>query len=165
LKDFKKLYELYSKDLFNYLFYLTHNHSLSEELVQETFYQAFKSIHRFRGESKVKTWLFQIAKHLYYNHLRDNPFPTHLHFDDKRESGANPETPETILQKKEEEKSLHYALTELKEPYKQVVILRAFSELSFKEIGNVFSNTDNWARVTFYRAKLQLQSILSEVRK
>src|SRR5699024_5778820 len=100
-------YELYSKDLFNYLLYLTHSHSLSEELVQETFYQAFKSIHRFRGESKVKTWLFQIAKHLYYKHIRDNPFPTNLHFDDERESGANSENPETILQKKEEEIKLH----------------------------------------------------------
>jgi RNA polymerase sigma-70 factor (ECF subfamily) len=165
LKEFKKLYELYSKDLFNYLYYLTNNYSLAEEIVQETFYQAFKSIHRFRGESKVKTWLFQIAKHLYYNHLRANPFPSHSHFDEGKESVANLETPETILQKQEDERNLHYAITKLKEPYKQVVILRAFSELSFKEIGDVFSNTDNWARVTFYRAKLQLQSILSEVRK
>ncbi|MFD1416947.1 RNA polymerase sigma factor [Oceanobacillus jeddahense] len=165
MREFKKLYELYSKDLFSYLFFLTNNHALAEELVQETFYQAFKSIHRFRGESKVKTWLFQIAKHLYYNHRRENPFPANLHFDDERDSGANTETPETILQKKEDEENLYDAIAKLREPYKQVVVLRTFSELSFKEIGEIFSNTYNWARVTFYRAKIQLQSIMSEVRK
>lgn len=49
MKEFKELYGLHSKDLFNYLYYLTNDSSLAEELVQETFYQAFKSIHRFHN--------------------------------------------------------------------------------------------------------------------
>ncbi len=124
------------------------------------------SIHRFQGKSKVKTWLFQIAKHVYYKHLKKNPFPSNLQFDDSGESLANLDTPETILQKKEDDMFLHFAITELKEPYKQVMVLRAFNELSFKEIGDIFSNSENWARVTFYRAKLQLHDILMrEVKK
>lgn len=166
MKEFKKLYEIYSKDLLNYLFYLTNDHSLAEELVQETFYQAFLSIHRFQGKSKVKTWLFQIAKHVYYKHLKKNPFLVKLNFDDSSESIADLETPETILQQKEDDKFLHFTITVLKEPYKQVMILRAFNELSFKEIGDIFFKNENWARVTFYRAKLQLHDILKkEVRK
>ena len=50
----------------------------------------------------------------------------------------------------------------LKEPYKQVVILRAFNELSFKEIGEILSESENWARVTFHRGKQKLQTILNK---
>jgi RNA polymerase sigma-70 factor (ECF subfamily) len=162
LKEFKELYELYSKDLFNYLYYLTNDSSLAEELVQEIFYQAFKSIHRFQGKSKVRTWLYQIAKHVYYKHLKKNHSYKSERFDEGIGYIADYDTPDTVFQKKEEEKILHRSIMSLEEPYKQVVILRAFNELSFKEIGEILSESENWARVTFHRGKQKLQTILKK---
>ncbi|MGM0885259.1 MAG: RNA polymerase sigma factor [Bacillota bacterium] len=163
MKEFKELYGLYSKDLFNYLLYLTNDNSLAEELVQETFYQAFKSIHRFQGKSKVKTWLYQIAKHVYYNQLRKNTSSYKVeHFHEEVGHTDNFDTPELLFEKKEEVKLLHSAIMELQEPYKQVVILRAFNELSFQEIGEILAESENWARVTFHRGKQKLQTILKK---
>jgi RNA polymerase sigma-70 factor (ECF subfamily) len=159
LKDFKELYRLHSKQLFSYLFYLTNDRSLAEELVQETFYQAFKSIHRFKGNSKIKTWLFQIAKHVYYKHLKKNP----LNIDEFNETDGNItsfSSPEKILEKEEQEQLLHEGIQQLKEPYKQVVILRSYNELSFKEIGEILLESENWARVTFHRGKQKLREYL-----
>ncbi|MFJ7508341.1 RNA polymerase sigma factor [Peribacillus simplex] len=159
MKDFKEFYRLYSKELYNYLFYLTNDRTLAEELVQETFYQAFKSIHRFKGDSKIKTWLYQIGKNVYYKYLKMNS-PNNDVFDENDGNFANISTPENILQKEEQDRALHQAIQQLKEPYKQVVILRSFNELSFKDIGEVFLESENWARVTFHRGKHKLRTIL-----
>lgn len=159
LDDFKKLYNLYSKDLYKYMFYLTHDSDLSEELVQETFYQAFISIHRFKGHSKIKTWLYQIGKNVYYKNARKK-LPKHDLFDEENCNFDIKSTPETILQLFEQQLELYTAIRKLTEPYKEVVILRSFNELSFKEIGEVFSESENWARVTFHRGKLKLRAAL-----
>ena len=65
----KEVYEENVKAVYKYLFCLTHNADLAEELTQETFYQAAKGIDHFRGECKVSVWLCQIAKRLWYKEL------------------------------------------------------------------------------------------------
>ena len=69
MEDFEQLYCLYSKQLYKYLLYISGDKYLAEELLQETYYQALKSIFRFKGDSKVSTWLYQISKNVYLKHL------------------------------------------------------------------------------------------------
>lgn len=159
MRDFRELYSLYSKQLYNYLFFLTNNSFEAEELVQETFYQAFKSIYRFNGDSSVKTWLYQIGKNVYYKHQRKNT-AQHTEFDPNHKSFTDFSSPDKILEKEEQEKILHQSISQLKEPYKQIVILRSFNELSFKEIGDIFQMSENWARVNFHRGKQTLGEFL-----
>lgn len=71
-------------------------------------------------------------------------------------------TPDRVLEQVEQERDLHKAIHKLNEPYKQVVILRSFNELTFKEVGEIFSESENWARVTFHRGKLKLREILKK---
>lgn len=161
MNDIKELYRIHSKELFNYLLYLTNDNSLAEELMQETFLQAFTAIHRFKGKSKVRTWLYQIAKHVYYKHQKKNRFQKVI-IGDNEEKLVSPITPEKVLVEKESNELLYSSIEKLKEPYKQVIILRTFSELSFKDIGEIFTKNENWARVTFHRGKLQLLALLEK---
>lgn len=161
MEDFNRLYKIHSLGLFNYLYYLTGDYSQANELLQETFYQAFLSIHRFKGKSTVKTWLYQIAKHVYYKDLTKTKRENKIHIDDVAESEVmNNLTPEKIVEMKERDEMLINSLNQLKEPYKQIIILRGYSNLSFKEIGEIHSSSENWARVTFHRGKLQLLKIM-----
>lgn len=74
MKQIEKLYELYKQDIYFYLLSLTHNHTLSEDLLSETFVHAITSIERFEGKSSIKTWLFSISRNLWLQHLRkDKP--------------------------------------------------------------------------------------------
>ena len=57
---------------------------------------------------------------------------------------------------------IHRMLHRLEEPYREIFSLRIFAELSFKEIGAVFGKTENWARITFFRAKKQLIALLEQ---
>ena len=53
-------------------------------------------------------------------------------------------------------------LHNLEEPYKEVFQLRIFGELSFRDIGKIFGKSENWARITYHRAKLKLQEKMEE---
>lgn len=68
--NIEEIYCQYSKDVLNYLFFLTDDEELSQDLTQETFYRATKNIDNFRGDCKISVWLCQIGKHLWYNELR-----------------------------------------------------------------------------------------------
>ena len=67
--DIDKLYKDYARKVHSYLFYLCKDNHMADDLTQETFYQAMKSIDKFRGECKVSVWLCQIAKHLWFKEV------------------------------------------------------------------------------------------------
>ena len=149
-----EVYRAHAQTVYRYLFSLTHDAALSEELTQDTFYQAVKSADRFDGSCKVSVWLCQIAKHLWYQHLRKTNRETEL-----------PEEAELPLMPSAEEEAVSRSgqldmlrrVHELPEPGREVVYLRAFGGLSFREIGDVLGKTETWARVTFYRGKERLK--------
>lgn len=161
MKDYQELYETHYKGLFKYLLYLTGDYSLAEELLQETFFQAFTSLDSFKGESTVKTWLYQIAKYVFYKEMKKRRLYK-LPIDEFNDILPDYITPDKELEKKENNELLLASLQELSEPYKQVIILRIFSELTFREIGKVHLKTENWARVTFHRGKTQLFKIMKK---
>ncbi len=146
------IYKEHSKTVYRYLFSLTRNADLAEELTQETFYQAIKGIRRFDGSCKVSTWLCAIAKNQLAAYRRKNPQTEVLKEESTVVSGPETEVISSMncldLLKK-----LHY----IPEPGREVMYLRLFGNLSFREIGEVMGKSENWARVTYYRAKQQLR--------
>ena len=70
--------------------------------------------------------------------------------------------PEISLLRRDSCVSIHKAIHSLREPYREIFLLRTLSELSFREIGEVFDRTENWARVTYYRARTMLAQRLEE---
>ena len=159
MEDFEQLYHLYSKQLFKYLFYISGDKHLAEELLQETYYQALKSIFRFKGDSKVSTWLYQIGKNVYLTHLSKVRKEQVTYLDETRDL-TYPNTPDVIIEEKEQNINLIKAIHKLKEQYREIIFLRSFDELSFREIGKMFDQSEGWARTNFYRAKLQLKDFL-----
>jgi len=159
MEDFEQLYCLYSKQLFKYLLYISGDKHLAEELLQETYYQALKSIFRFKGESKVLTWLYQISKNVYLKHL-SKVRKEHLISMDETKNSRSQNTPDVIIEERENNINLIKALHKLKEQSREIIFLRSFEELSFREIGDVFNQSEGWARTNFYRAKLQLKDFL-----
>jgi RNA polymerase sigma-70 factor (ECF subfamily) len=148
--DMAAVYEEFAPVVYKYLFCLTRDRALSEELTQETFFQAVRSIHRFDGSCLVSTWLCGIAKNVLHAHWRSREGRT-LPMDDIPEpSVASAE--ETVLKEMELETILA-AIHRIPEPGKEILHLRLLGGLSFKQIGAVLNHTENWARVSYYRAR------------
>lgn len=134
------------------------NASCAEEITQQTFYKALSGKDKFRGGSNEYTWLCAIAKNLSIDELRK---------DAKRSDNFTEELPceDDMTQKVEDHDSslrIHLVLHKLEEPYKEVFQLRVFGELSFRDIGRIFGKTENWARVTYHRARVKIQDRMGE---
>jgi RNA polymerase sigma-70 factor (ECF subfamily) len=154
----EKLYEAYYMRVFSYVMTLSGDRSQAEEITQETFFRAFSKQSGFRGESDEATWLCAIAKNLFLDEKRRRS-----RFGELPEE--MPDTGKSLEQAAADRDSsfrIHMALHALEEPYREVFELRIFGELSFREIGMIFQKTENWARVTYHRAKLKLLERMGE---
>lgn len=150
----EELYNDYFHDVYLYIRSLSADEHLAEDITQETFFKAMKSVDSFRGDCDIRVWLCQIAKNLLFTHNKKQ----------KRFTGE--EVPETVpdntvrvdelLENSAQSMEVHRVLHTLSEPYKEVFTLRVFGELSFRQIGEIFGKTESWARVTFHRAKLKI---------
>ena len=155
----EKLYEAYYMRVFSYAMTLAGDRSQAEEITQETFFRAFSKESSFRGESDEMTWLCAIAKNFFLDEKRRQGRTEPLPEEDIPDAGKSMEQK---AQDRDTSFQIHLALHALEEPYREVFELRVFGELSFREIGMIFGKTENWARVTYHRAKLKLQERMNE---
>ena len=155
MDDMDAIYRSHAQTVYKFLLAECRDPDLAEELTQETFYRAVCSIDRFDGSCKLSVWLCQIAKHLWYQHLRKRQKET-------VPLETAPETPvpsaEDGVLDQEGRLTLLRQIHRLPEPQREVIYLRAFGNLSFREIGDVLGKTENWTRVTFYRTKEKLRN-------
>ena len=149
----EKLYEACYMRVFSFVMTLAGDQSLAEEITQETFYRAMAKHSTYRGDSDEVTWLCAIAKNLFADERRRSARHTEL----SEEQTDSSDSIEHIIEKRDSSFRIHLALHALEEPYREVFELRVFGELSFREIGMIFAKTENWARVTYHRAKLKIQ--------
>jgi RNA polymerase sigma-70 factor (ECF subfamily) len=157
LADFESIYRENADIVFRFLMAKTGSVDLSEELTQETFYQAIKSIHRYDGSSRISSWLCGIAKNLLLVHYREKsrePAP----LDTAPEISVA--SAEEMVVNKEETGAILKAIREYPDPGGEILKLRIFGGMSFKQIGAIMGHTETWARVNYYRAK---QSIVKEL--
>ena len=143
----EQIYKKYCKYVYKYLYTLTHNHELSEELMQETFYSAIKNINSFRNDCQIYSWLCQIAKNKWKNYqIRNNKIKI-IEYDENIENWLTNDYTEESIEKIE----IHNKIKNLDETSK------IFAGFTFKEIGQILNKSENWARVVFYRTKLNLK--------
>ena len=153
MEDIKRLYEMYSKDIYKYIYSITLNKEIAQDIVQNTFLEAIKSINTFNGNSTVKTWLIGIAKYEYYAYLRKNPKSVSLdEIEFKKVSYIqdNNDSYYTIMNE----------ISKLDDIQRQIAVLRIVNDLSFKEIGNIIGKSENYCRVSFFRIKQNLSEVL-----
>lgn len=158
----EEIYKEYSKKVYSYLFSLSNDENIAEELLQETFYSAIKNINKFRRESSVKTWLYAIAKNKwidYYNKFKKIE-EVQLNEDDK--ILLSNDTIEEDYLNKYELLNICRKIHNLDEKSKEIFYLRIGMNYSFKEIANITENTEENVRVIFYRIKLKLKEDLKD---
>lgn len=156
----EEIYKEYSKIIYNYLLSLSNNTDIAEELMQETFYSAVKNINSFRKESSVKTWLCKIAKNKWIDYYKKLKKSNEIKIEDLNESYLLTNSSEEDYLSKDELFNVYKKVHKLDEKSKEVVYLRIGTNLTFKEIGTIMGKSEEWAKITFYRAKIKLREDL-----
>lgn len=151
-----EIYRRHAKSVYAFLLAKTADSLLAEELTQETFYQAVKSIGSFKGESSVSTWLIGIANNVLRGYFRKQKKQAEEELPKTELAARGGTSTEDIVLRSMDTISFMQAMHRLPEPYREVLHLRLTADLSFKEIGQIMERTENWARVTYYRGKEKL---------
>lgn len=161
--EFERIYKEYFNDVFLYIRKVSNgNEALAEEITSETFFKAMRTLDSFRGDCDLRVWLCQIAKNCYYSYCRKNR--RIQSFEEMSEADVDDKKPtlEELIIYREEAANIRYLLHDLEEPYKEVFMWRVFGELSFRQIGIMFQKTENWACVTFHRARRMIQNRMED---
>ena len=163
---FRCLFEQERERLRRFVLKLVDDADEAENIVQETFTEAYRQIEDFRGDSSVSTWLFSIAKHLAYGHLRKTDRHNYLEHEtieflqvDQKETATVTEEEVELSERKQ---IVHDALQELPEHYRRVVELRDLKEKSTAETAEQLDLTEVNVRVRLHRARKQLREHLCE---
>jgi RNA polymerase sigma-70 factor (ECF subfamily) len=155
--EFEKIYRTYFNDVFLYIKKLSKDDSVAEEITSVAFFKAMRNIDSFKGNCDVRVWLCQIAKNSYYTYLKKHSRHADLESLENLDLAESSDNVAQDIINQDEAMSIHFLLHDLSEPYKEVFTLRIFGELSFKKIGKIFGKTENWACVTYHRAKSKIK--------
>lgn len=152
--EFEQIYIAYFKDVYLYLRSLSANEDIAEELTQEVFSKALKSLSSFDGTKDIRAWLFAIARNTYFTFCkRQKRYAAQELFENMPDQTVQFTQ---LLEDQEQAFQIHRFLHEMKDPYKEVFTLRVFGELPFEKIALLFGKSSGWARVTYHRARKQI---------
>jgi len=157
--NFEQLYHDNFKRIYAFLYRLCGNSATAEDLTQDTFYEAYRSLHRFRGDSEIYTWLCAIAKHMYMKYLRKNKKTleeTDLTLAADTFCAASEDQPEERAERQAVIEAVRRIISKLPPKYADVVMLRVYSELPFAQAAKALGITENSAKVIYCRAKTML---------
>ena len=155
--EFEKIYTTYFRDVFLYIRRLSNDEHIAEEITSETFFKAMNSIDSFRGDCDIRVWLCQIAKNCYYSYLKKAGRVDSIEDIEIAEQGISLEE---RLSQQDQAVQIQKILHDIPDPYKEVFMWRVFAELSFKQIGQIFGKSENWACVTYHRARNKIKERL-----
>lgn len=158
---FQDVYETYGKPVYRFLLSLTGEEGQAEELLQETFYQAFLHMDRFQGRSSLYTWLCQIGKNAWLKECRRKKRFDAGALEDLELADSRP-LPEQDAIRRDQCRRVRAAVYRLAEPYRSVLVMHLYGEQKLKEIAALFGKSESWGKVTYYRAKAKLLEALEK---
>lgn len=158
-ESFDQIYRTYFDPVYRYVLSLSRKPELAEEITQETFFKAMRSLDKFRGGCSVKSWLCSIARNLLIDQQRKKKPQSIAQMQDLPDTATDLEA---SLVQQDESMRIHHLLHHLAEPYREVFTLRALGQLSFRDIGEIFGKSTNWACVVYHRARASIKQKMEE---
>lgn len=170
--SFDEVVARYEKPIFNVVYRILGNYEEAADVTQEAFISAYRHFHRFRGESSVYTWLYQIALNHSRNRLRrrrrtdsrtvslDEPAGVDTGSVDTLEIADESQSPQTVLERKELQARIMAAIESLPPDYREVVVLRELQGLSYNEIADATGISLDNVKTRLSRARAMLRQRL-----
>lgn len=159
MQNIEDICKEYTNIVYKYLFCMTRNKEVAEDLTQETLYKAIKNIKDFRGDCKINLWLCKIAKNEYFMYLNKNKKIKYVPLDEMINKETEIKIDEKIINNEIKDK-IYKEIQNLDDETEQIMYLRLEADMNFKEIGEIFNKNETWARVKFFRGKEKIKERL-----
>ncbi len=169
---FSILIEKYRKQIVHFMFRMSRNQAVAEELAQEVFLRVYRSRQTYRAEAKFSTWLYRIATNLGVNHARDTKYERtaqNVYLDQPDpETGTTPDvadsTPnvEQDLVRDERMQAIRKHVMALPERQRSAVLMHKYQEMDYKEIGQILKLSESATKSLLFRAYQTLRENLKD---
>lgn len=168
LKAFEELFNVHYKKTYGFLYSILHDENASLDILQETFINVYKNIHKFDKNKNFTTWLYTIAKNNAFNYIK--VIKTNEAFDENIDLMASayylkPKSPENIYLEKQSKIKLINSIDKLPYKYKTLIYLKYIENLSQKEISCSLKISEALVESRLYAARKKLYKILKESEK
>lgn len=172
---FEVLVERHQKKMLNIAYRMTGNYDEACDVTQEAFVAAYKSIRKFKAESKFSTWLYRIVINYSKNRLkqlRGRERRESFSLDDStkikgteisRQSSAQESDPGTRMERREREAQVQHCINTLDEEYRDVLVLKDIQGFSYEEIKAILNIPDGTVKSRLSRARNALKNCLLKV--
>ena len=159
----EKHYALYSEQIYQFVYFLTFDKELTEDLLQETFIRAFEGRANYRGDANVLSWLRSIAKNLTYDYFKRKKIIRFLPFPSVPEPQAIEQSILHTLQVEEQQRELYVEIAKLRLEYRTAIILRKIEGLSIKETAEILGWSEAKVKNNTIRGLKALSHVLKDV--
>ena len=150
--DFGQIYLDYGDNIYRFIYFHVRHKELAEDLTQETFYRVFKSLHTYKQNSSLETWIKKIARNATFDYFRRKKVIRFFSLGKIDMIDLNNQSPEVELLKTEGTTKLYNAISTLKKDYRDVLFLRKINENSIKETAYILGWTETKVKSTTVRA-------------
>lgn len=167
---FTYLIEKYRRQIIYFMFRMTGNQAVAEELAQEVFLRVYRSRESYRAEAKFTTWLYRIATNLGVNYARDHKHERtaqSVYLDQPdAETGTTPDladsrlTAEQSLLREEQLAGIRAEVMALPERQREAVLMHKYQEMDYREIGAVLKLSESATKSLLFRAYQTLRERL-----
>ena len=170
-KAYADLMALYREPLYMLLLRMTHNTTTAADLTIETFGKAFLQLHRYAPTATFGSWLYTIGVNTYIDHLRRNrletvPLSATEHNNDgdfvEYQIPSEQPNPEEAMIRMQRDETLKQIVDQLKEPYRQIIRMRYYEDLSYEEIAQALRIPIGTVKIRLSRAKELLSAIMKK---
>lgn len=170
-KAIEELVSFYEKRVFNFAFRICGNYDQANDVAQEAFIRIINSAKTFRGESSFSTWIYRIVKNVYLDEIKKSKSHRLTSLDDyveleessvSREIKDDKPSPDEIVQKNEQSKTIQRAISALPENQRMIISLYHLQNQSYEEISAVLDLPVGTVKSRLSRARLALAEILKD---
>jgi RNA polymerase sigma-70 factor (ECF subfamily) len=159
---FTELVSRYQQPLYRTAYRMVGHTEDALDLVQQTFVQLFVHRSRFRGEAKLKSWVYQILINLCRNHLRHSGRHHPVELEGEEENLRETRTPLDPLLDKASQREVQRAIQQLPERQRATLVLRAYEEYPFEQIAEILGCHIGTAKANYHHAFRKLSALLEE---
>jgi RNA polymerase sigma-70 factor (ECF subfamily) len=155
--NFSEIYEKYVKKIYNFIYYKTHHKETAEDLTSQTFIKALEHFQDLKLETNnISAWLYKIATNTVIDHYRTKRNIEHKDIADVWDLSTNENIPKDLDTKLKLESVQEY-LKKIKAEHRDIVLLRVWEGLSYKEIAKIAGKTETNCKMIFARAMMKLK--------
>ncbi len=153
------LFERHNRQLYRFIFHITGNKVLSEDMLQNVFFRMLKYRKDFTGNGEFRTWMYFIARNVIHDHFRkENKLPSHNGLSDLAEIIPGEHSADGQLLKEQELKTLDMALKSMSVENRELLVLYRYQDLTYRDIAVILRTTEGAIKVRIHRALNQLRN-------